>query len=72
MVDFGFNLRIIRLDRKLTQKELASISKLGIRTIQQYEANDRKPTFDALIALADALDVSLDYLVGRSDKKECE
>lgn len=34
---------------------------------QRYEYGERSPSFDCLIALADFYDVSLDYLVGRSD-----
>ena len=34
---------------------------------QRYEYGDRSPAFEQLIALADYFDVSLDYLVGRSD-----
>ena len=69
MIDFGQNLKKIRKTKGFTQKQLAELAKSGERTIQQYEANDRRPSFDALIALADALDVTLDYLVGRSDEK---
>jgi transcriptional regulator with XRE-family HTH domain len=69
MIDFGSNLKHIRTNSGLTQKQLAESTGLGVRTIQQYEANDRKPTFDALIALADYFQVSIDYLVGRSDEK---
>lgn len=67
MIDFGSNLKSIRTENKCTQKQLAEGTGLGVRTIQQYEANDRKPTFDALLLLADYFQVSLDYLVGRSD-----
>lgn len=67
MLDFGSNLKQIRTSEHLTQKQLAEATNLGVRTIQQYEANDRKPTFDALITLADYFNVSLDYLVGRSE-----
>ena len=35
-----------------------------------YEAGKNRPDFDGLIALADYFDVSLDYLVGRSDRRE--
>lgn len=38
--------------------------------IQNYESKRRKPAFDVLIALADYFDVSLDYLVGRSDDRK--
>lgn len=37
--------------------------------VRQYERGERKPTMDALIALADYFDVSIDYLVGRTERK---
>ncbi|MFQ7062144.1 MAG: helix-turn-helix domain-containing protein [[Clostridium] leptum] len=36
--------------------------------MQSYEIGERNPAFDQLIALADYFDVSIDYLVGRTDK----
>ena len=39
------------------------------RKIATFEGKNR-PDFDGLIALADYFDVSLDYLVGRSDRRE--
>lgn len=57
----------IRKSRNLTQKQLAAgvnISEVGL---QNYENGRRKPAYDVLIALADFLNVSLDYLCGRSD-----
>ena len=38
--------------------------------VHNYEAGKNRPDFDGLIALADYFDVSLDYLVGRSDRRE--
>lgn len=49
------------------QKDIARDVGLALRTYQYYETGQRKPDSDALIALADYFDVSLDYLVGRSD-----
>lgn len=67
MFNFGAHLKELRKSKGITQKQLA----LGIggseRGIQQYELGERKPTYDMLIALADYFDVSIDYLVGRSD-----
>ena len=57
----------IRLERGFTQKQVADgigISEVGL---QNYENGRRKPAFDVLISLANFYDVSLDYLVGRSD-----
>ena len=61
--------RLIELknQRNLLQKEIATGSKLSLRGYQNYERGVREPNADALIALADFFDVSIDYLVGRSD-----
>ena len=67
MFIFGEHLRNIRKSRHLTQKQLAMNIGASERGIQQYELGERKPAYDMLIALADYFDVSLDYLVGRSD-----
>jgi transcriptional regulator with XRE-family HTH domain len=47
-------------------------TEVGVSEIlwRKYEAGTRTPTFEALIALADYFEVSLDYLVGRSDVLE--
>ena len=65
----SFSERLVQLRKShgLTQKQLASDMQLSELAIQHYEAQRRKPAFDILIALADYFDVSLDYLVGRSD-----
>ena len=57
----------LRLNCGFTQKQLAEGIGASERGIQQYELGERKPTYDMLIALADYFDISLDYLVGRSD-----
>ncbi len=66
-MDFQTRLTNIRRSKGFTQKQVADgigISEVGL---QNYENGRRKPAFDVLIALADFYDVSLDYLVGRSD-----
>lgn len=66
-MSFSERLVLLRKSRGLTQKQLATEIKLSELAIQHYESQRRKPAFDILIALADYFDVSLDYLVGRSD-----
>lgn len=66
-MDFPARLVALRQSKHLTQKQLAQAVGLSEIAIQNYENQRRKPTFDVLIALADFFDVSLDYLVGRSD-----
>lgn len=70
MFNFSAHLKTLRTSHGLTQKQLAQLTGLSERGIQNYELGERKPTYDALIALADYFDVSLDYLVGRSDNPE--
>ena len=67
VVFFSERLVLLRKSNGLTQKKLAEEMELSELAIQNYESQRRKPAFDVLIALADYFDVSLDYLVGRSE-----
>ncbi len=67
MFDFSTHLKSLRQSKNLTQKQLATEINASERGIQNYEAGVRKPTYDILISLADYFDVSIDYLVGRTD-----
>lgn len=67
MTEFNERLKQIRLEYNLTQKQLAELIGVTERGIQRYEANERKPTFDVLMSLLDKLDISADYLLGRTD-----
>jgi len=67
MIKFNENLRRIRKMKNVTQKQVAEGSNIVERNYQYFESGKNKPSFDALIALADYFDVSLDYLVGRSN-----
>lgn len=67
MPAFNERLRTIRKENKLTQKQTAEAIATSEQNYQRYERGSRQPTLPTLIALADLFDVSLDYLVGRSD-----
>lgn len=64
--------RIIALRKKhnLTQKQLAENISVTEIAVQNYESGRRKPAYDILISLADYFNVSIDYLVGRTDNPE--
>ena len=66
-MSFPERLLSLRAERGITQKKLAADLGLSEVAIQNYEGQRRKPAYDVLIALADYFDVSIDYLVGRSD-----
>lgn len=65
-MNFGEHLKSIRQQKGLTQKQLAILVGSSERGIQNYEINARKPNFDIIIALADALEVTTDYLLMRN------
>ncbi|WP_242359713.1 helix-turn-helix domain-containing protein [Lactococcus petauri] len=60
----------LRKNNNYKQTDVAEASKVSYRQYQSYEAGKAEPKLTTLIALADFFDVSLDYLVGRSDKKD--
>ena len=64
---FPERLKELRVSRNLTQKEIADSVGMAPVAYQRYEYGTREPAYQKLIALADYFDVSLDYLVGRSD-----
>lgn len=60
-------LKQLRNERKITQRELATLLNLSPSTIAMYETGQRKPDFQTLQKIADFFDVSTDYLLGRTD-----
>ena len=64
---FPERLLHLKQERKLLQKDIAASIGLSLRGYQYYEKGQKEPTLSVLIRLADFYDVSLDYLVGRSD-----
>lgn len=63
---FAERLKAARELRNLSQSVLAEKAKLQPSAISHFETGTRSPSFDNLKRLADALDVTTDYLVGRS------
>ncbi len=60
-------LRKIREDLGLSQKELSLKLNVSPTNIYNYEIGRTEPSIEVLIKLADILNVSIDYLVGRED-----
>ena len=63
-MQFGKRLRERRMQKNLTQQAMADKIKVELRTYQSYEQGSREPSFATLLAIADALEVSTDYLLG--------
>lgn len=70
MTDFSSRMKELRKERNMKQLELAELFSVKLRTYQGYEYGESYPEVAKLIAIADFFDVSLDYLVGRSDVRE--
>lgn len=64
---FSERLKTLRAEKGVRQSELAAL--IGVRNtaVSMMESGSRSPSVEVLCALADYFDVSIDYLVGRSD-----
>ncbi len=64
---FAARLKELRENKKMTQKQIAEAFGMEVRSYQNYELAKSTPKFALFITIADYFNVSLDYLVGRSD-----
>lgn len=60
-------LRALRKSKKISQLRLATDLNTTQNTISRYETGEREPCINDLIKLADYFNVSLDYLLERTD-----
>lgn len=56
---FGLNIKKIRTNKGLTQKQLAELLNVATITIQNYESGRREPNYDMLSKLSEVLSVPL-------------
>ncbi len=64
------NIRNLREDHDLTQKELANLLNIEQTTYSKYELGKINIPIEAFIKLADFYNTSIDYLVGRSSSSK--
>lgn len=67
---FAERLKFMRTLRGLTQRNLAGAVHIDRRAISHYETGKREPDLDRLIQLADVLQCSADFLLGRASAKD--
>jgi transcriptional regulator with XRE-family HTH domain len=67
---FPNRLKTARELRKVSQGELAARANLPATSISHFESGSRKPSFDNLRRLAQALGITTDYLLGLSEQPE--
>ena len=66
MATFSAILKDLRLQRGMTQAELARILNTAKSTVSMYENGKRTPDFETLEAIADYFNVDMNYLLGRA------
>ena len=70
MVQFGERLKRARNAKNLSQQALADIIGKSLNTVGLYERGLRQPSLETLCLLADTLEVSVDYLLARTDERQ--
>ena len=63
----GEKIKLTRVQKKISQQQLADQAGIHQKNISKYESNDVAPSAITLKAIADAMEVTTDYLLG-SDK----
>jgi len=66
----NFRLKELRRRRRISQLKLGLDLNINQNTISRYENMEREADYETLVKIADYFDVSLDYLLGRSDEQK--
>ena len=66
----GLRIKELRKIKQLTQKQLAKKINVDCSAVTKWETGKANPDFEKQQFLADFFGVSVDYLLGRTDKKE--
>lgn len=64
---FGKRLNKVRKTKGFTAQYMADYLSVTLRTYRNYESESSYPDFDKLVRIADLLDVSTDWLLGRDE-----
>lgn len=67
-MNVGKNIAKFRKEKNLTQEELAKKINVSPKTISSYENNRNLPTIETLLLLSQVLEVSIDEIVGKTNK----
>lgn len=67
MTAFSSRLKALRKKRNINQAVLAKMLGYGYTAIANYESGRNEPSLGDLCRIADFFDVSVDYLLGRTD-----
>ena len=68
----GKKLKSLRIEKKLTQKQVAEQIGLAISAVSSYESGIRYPSYEILVRLSRIFHVSTDYLLGVAEKRNID
>lgn len=68
-MDLGSRITELRKGKNWSQSQLAKNIEVSREIVGRYERNDAVPSIDVAKRIAEALEVSLDYLVGNAEQK---
>lgn len=60
-------LKSLRGEKQVTQQRIADVIGVSVTNVQKFEYGTARPRLENIIKLADFFNVSLDYLVGRTN-----
>ena len=63
------NLKSLRINAGLSQKQLADVINVSQQSINKYENHEVEPNIETLISIAKLFDTSVDYLIGMTNIK---
>ena len=63
------NIKNLRLEKKLTQEDLAKVLNLSVSTISMYETGAREPDISTIKNMAEYFNVTSDYILGLSSNR---
>ena len=64
---FMQRLKELRLEKEMSQQELGKIVNMSKMAISHWEKGNSEPSISQLITLSNFFDISIDYLVGKTD-----
>ncbi len=68
-MNFGQKITLVRKQKNISQAQLGKLAGINGDIVGKYEREEMKPNIETAKKIADALEVSLDYLVSESDLK---
>lgn len=71
-MNMGEKLKSLRIEKKLTQKQIADRIGLAISAVSSYESGTRYPSYDVLVKLARIFHVTTDYLLGMTENRNID